>query len=158
MLVGIVGSEGAKFTPETEHKARVLINGLLTRPGVTTVVSGGCHLGGIDIWAEQIAGALGLDAIIHKPAKLNWSQGYAPRNRRIARDSDEIHCITLEELPESYKGMRFPFCYHCGTNKHVKSGGCWTMKQAAKLGKSTFLHVLDKYDHPHTPGYCICGG
>lgn len=31
--------------------------------------------------------------------------------------------------------MRFHGCYHCEEPNHVKSGGCWTVKYAKKLGK-----------------------
>jgi hypothetical protein len=56
--------------------------------------------------------------------------------------STKVVCITVRELPLGYKGMRFDWCYHCRTGAHVKSGGCWTMKQAAKLGKLTELIVI----------------
>ena len=60
MKVGIVGHEAAKFTPETEHAARQIIRTLLATPDAI-VVSGACHLGGIDVWAEEIADA--MDAV-----------------------------------------------------------------------------------------------
>lgn len=144
MKVGIVGSEAIKFTLETEAKAREIIRQLLVQPGVTHVVSGGCHLGGIDIWAEEEAENLFLDKIVHKPENLSWFTGYAPRNLRIAQDSDEVHCITVRKLPASYKGMTFKICYHCKTDEHVKSGGCWTMHKAIKMGKPGKLWVIDE--------------
>jgi len=56
MNIGIVGHETAKFTAETEAKARAIIRHLLDHEGTDDVlVSGGCHLGGIDIWAEEEA-------------------------------------------------------------------------------------------------------
>lgn len=142
MIVGIVGSEGAKFTPETEYKAKQLIASILMRPEVTGFSSGACHLGGIDVWAEEIARSLGLECFIFPPANKQWSTGYKPRNIAIAKKSDELHCITLKELPPEYKGMRFPLCYHCGTKDHVKSGGCWTVKLGQKLGKQGHWHIL----------------
>ena len=145
MKVGIVGSEAIKFTPATEAKARAVIRELLVQPGVTHVVSGGCHLGGIDIWAEEEAEALWLDAIVHKPKSLTWKH-YAARNLAIARDSDEVHCITIARLPATYKGMTFPLCYHCGVKSHVKSGGCWTMMKARKMNKLGKLWVIDDSD------------
>lgn len=141
-VIGIVGSEGAKFTPETEEKAKKLIRELLTAEYVTGVSSGACHLGGVDVWAEEIGKELKLGLYIFPPKKLRWEDGYKPRNMEIVRASDEIHCITLKELPENYKGMRFDFCYHCNTNDHVKSGGCWTAKQAQKQGKKALWHIL----------------
>lgn len=163
MRVGIVGSEAAKFTPETEEMARDKILELLTRPEVSAVVSGGCHLGGIDIWAEEVMEAINerdswmdpeairplKSTIVHVPKTLSWSTGYAPRNLKIATDSDEVHCITVASLPTDYSGMRFPLCYHCAKEgpgfaniPHVKSGGCWTMHKARKMGKKGFLHVI----------------
>lgn len=150
MRVGIVGSEAVKFTPETEAQATSLIAKLISAAGVRGLVSGGCHLGGVDIYAEEEAAKIGLDyRIIHKPRNLQWSTGYKSRNLAIARDSDEVHCITVRELPPSYKGMRFRLCYHCAKEgpgfadvPHVKSGGCWTMHQARKIGKKGYLHVI----------------
>lgn len=139
MKVGIVGSEGIKFTPETKQKAIDKIRELLTRPGVTEVVSGGCHLGGIDIWAEEVGHELGLVVTVFHPAQRTWEDGYKPRNLQIATYSDEVHCITVKVLPASYHGMRFTHCYHCGTDSHVKSGGCWTMHRA----KHGFLHIIE---------------
>lgn len=146
MRIGIVGSEAAKFTPQTEGKAREYIRKVLAHAEV--VISGGCHLGGIDIWAVQEAERLGFtqDRIVeHKPKRLTWTGGYQDRNLRIANDSDVVVCITVKELPEGYTGMRFPQgCYHCGTGPedHVKSGGCWTAKQARRMGKRTRLEII----------------
>lgn len=139
--IGIVGSEAAKFTPETEARARSIITNLLTIPGVTGVVSGACHLGGIDAWAAEIGRELGLYVVEFAPKQLSWTY-YKARNIRIAEASDEVHCITVKELPESYTGMRFKLCYHCGTDAHVKSGGCWTMHRARAMRKAGILHVV----------------
>ncbi len=121
-IVGIVGSEQAKFTPATEAMARERIEIILRTTGATTVCSGHCHLGGVDIFAEEIADKLGLKKLIFAPKELSWSKGYKPRNVMIANASHEIYCITVKELPPGYVGMRFPLCYHCGTKDHVKSG------------------------------------
>lgn len=142
-IVGIVGSEQAKFTEATEAEARAIIYDLLSESGVSGVVSGKCHLGGIDLYAAEIGKELGLDVIEHPPKTRSWSTGYAPRNLLIARDCDTCHCITVDKLPESYTGMVFKLCYHCGTDAHVKSGGCWTVKQAKKMGKPGFIHVIN---------------
>ncbi len=148
MRVGIVGAEGRKFTPRAEARAKRLILSLLA-PG-DIVVSGGCHLGGIDQWAEEAAGILGLPApIVHRPASLAWSTGYKPRNLLIARDADVLHNIVVDVLPPDWSGMTFPFCYHCGRGSgHVKSGGCWTAKQVQRLGKPAHWHVIDNGERP----------
>lgn len=141
VILGIVGSEAAKFTKLTEFAARLAIRRLLT-PDVTLVVSGACHLGGVDKWAIEEAQWSGKPSKEHVPRGLEWETGYKLRNLLIARDCDKVVCITVRELPPGYKGMRFDWCYHCKTGAHVKSGGCWTMKQAAKLGKQTELIVI----------------
>lgn len=141
-VIGIVGSEAAKFTPETEAKARRIILSLLQQEGVTGVSSGACHLGGIDLWAQEIGESLGLATFIYLPKTHSWATGYKPRNLQIVNVSDEVHCITLKRLPDNYKGMRFDKCYHCNATDHVKSGGCWTMQQARKKGKLGVLHII----------------
>lgn len=142
MKIGIVGSEEAKFTFKGKLAAQDAITQILLDDKATHVVSGHCHLGGIDIWAEDAAEDLGLVPLIFPPAEHSWSGGYKPRNLQIARNSDIIYCITVDKLPPNYDGMKFPGgCYHClkGLNgfkgPHIKSGGCWTVLQGIKMGK-----------------------
>jgi hypothetical protein len=142
MRLGIVGAEATKFTPTTEQQARSLITSLLIHEPVTCVISGACHLGGIDVWAVEEALLFGIPVIEFPPAEHNWTRGYMPRNLQIARKSDRVVCITVKSLPATFTGRRFTYCYHCGTDSHVKSGGCWTVKQAKKLGKSTEIFVI----------------
>ena len=160
MIIGIVGSEAKKFTKETEAKARKIIRDLLTREDVWGVASGHCHLGGIDIWVEEECKHLqgvgpilyndslygfkpDLELLIFPPKVLSWAGGYKPRNMQIAKASQELHNITVKNLPLDYKGMRFETCYHCGTSEHIKSGGCWTAKYAQKIGRQAFWHVIE---------------
>lgn len=141
MVIGIVGSEAAKFTEETEAKAKAVIRELL--PYYTKVVSGGCHLGGIDIWAIQLAKELGRETQEFLPKTRNW-EGYKSRNILIAENSHIVVCITVKQLPESFKAKGWEkFCYHCKTNSHIKSGGCWTMHYGKKIGKEGRLIVID---------------
>lgn len=143
MNIGIVGHEEAKFDDVTEESAKDLIRFILwghnEKP---TVVSGGCHLGGVDIWAEKTADRVGLPKKIHLPKNQRWETGYKPRNLLIAQDSDIVHVILVKEYPLEYVGMRFPLCYHCGTTDHIKSGGCWTARQAMLMGKPAVWHVI----------------
>lgn len=142
MIIGIVGNEAAKFTSGTEMQARKAIWAILSRPGVTGMVSGGCHLGGVDIWAEEEARMLGLEVIVHYPRVHRWSGGYRERNILIAKQCVELDNIVIANYPPHYTGRRFTGCYHCGTADHVKSGGCWTQKYARKLGKQTVRWVV----------------
>lgn len=131
MKIGIVGHAADKFTPETKKAACAVIRSLLF-PAGSVLVSGHCHLGGIDIWAEQIANEFGRETIIYPPAKLSWSGGYKERNEKIAADSDEVHCIVVKAFPPNFTGRRFSYCYHCKTMDHIKSGGCWTAHRSKK--------------------------
>lgn len=146
MIVGIVGSEAAKFTIITEALAKRAILEILQKTEVTGLSSGACHLGGIDIWAEEICNILGKDKFIYPPQNFTWENGFKPRNIQIAEKSDIVYCITVDHLPKSYVGMRFLQCYHCKTNAHVKSGGCWTAKYAKKLGKKAEWIIIHGND------------
>jgi hypothetical protein len=143
--VGIVGSEAAKFTSDTERLARRAIREWLFDADL--IISGRSPLGGIDWWAVEEATWAGIPTREFEPRNHSWAAkgGYKERNLAIANNSDLVVCITLRQLPASYRGMRFPHgCYHCGTppDHHVKSGGCWTMKQAARAGKFTQLVII----------------
>ncbi len=142
MILGIVGSESAKFTDATKGSAISEIYDLIQSTRATKVVSGGCHLGGIDAWAIRAAKDLGVDTHEYLPKTRSWNGGYKQRNMAIAEASDFVVCITVKELPPNYKGMRFPYCYHCKTDEHIKSGGCWTVKYAKSLGKKTEVIVI----------------
>jgi len=138
--IGIVGSEAAKFTPETELIAREGIRNLLDR--YDRVISGACHLGGIDIWAVEEAIKKNIPYIEYPPHVRNW-EGYKRRNIQIAETSNVVVCITIKELPPGYRVKGFEkYCYHCKTDQHIKSGGCWTTKYARSLGKNAFTAVI----------------
>lgn len=143
MRLGIVGSEGGKFTPVTEHNARILIRVLLDLHHPELVVSGACHLGGIDQWGVEEAKARGIQVKEFPPKTHSWLNGYRPRNIHIAMNSDHVVCITVKDLPPGFKeGGWERFCYHCLTKEHIKSGGCWTVKYAKKMGKTGEVIVV----------------
>ena len=149
MILGVVGHAADKFTPETEALARRAILAALARHRPSAVVSGGCHLGGVDIWAEQLARALGIPVTVHAPRVHAWAApgGYRDRNLKIAREADRVLCVAVRDYPPGYAGMRFPACYHCrGRNPcHVKGGGCWTAWQA-RAREWVFLPLPDPGD------------
>lgn len=122
--------------------ARDAIRSLFVEFEPNRVVSGECHLGGIDVWAREEAVNFGIEFQAFPPKHRSWSAGYKPRNMLIAQASDLVACITVRDLPEDYEGMRFAYCYHCGTKEHVKSGGCWTVKYAKTLGKDGRIIVI----------------
>ena len=139
MKVGIVGHGRDKFTPETEAWAREQIRCIIERHPDAIIVSGHSPVGGIDIWAEEMARSLGREVDIKVPIQHSWDgeYGFKARNIDIAK-SDIVYVILARELPPDYKGRRFDGCYHClrhgNTEPHVKSGGCWTGHKARELG------------------------
>lgn len=145
MRKAIVGHAADKFTPVTEAEARRIIAKIL-QPG-DVLVSGGCHLSGIDIWAEEIARELGCydPDYIFPPKNLRWSpEGYRDRNLKIAQACEEAHVIVVKDYPPSYDGRKFDLCYHCKTSDHVKSGGCWTAWRALDMGKPAHWHIIGR--------------
>ena len=142
MILGLVGSEEAKFTKQGKIDACNMIRDSILRYKPTGVVSGGCHLGGVDIWAIEVAKEMGISTTEFLPEGYSWLY-YKSRNELIAEESDAVVCITVAQLPPGFKeGGWEKYCYHCKTDKHIKSGGCWTMKRAHKLGKATQLFVV----------------
>jgi hypothetical protein len=133
MIVGVVGAEGIKFTTDGEREARQAIRESISVASL--VVSGACHLGGIDVWAIEEAKILGIPTKDFPPKVRSWEGGYKQRNIQIATTADIVVSIVVRRLPDNYTGMRFKLCYHCGTSEHQKSGACWTRKYAEQLGK-----------------------
>lgn len=154
MKLAIVGHEEAKFTNELRAEAVKVIIDAIDEHKPKIVVSGGCPLGGIDIWAEKIATFCGIPTKIYRPRALHWNPthgyGYKARNLDIAENCDVLINIVVAEYPPEYDGRRFDACYHCKTDDHIKSGGCWTMKQAKRLGKEVKLIILPQKERQVT--------
>ncbi len=152
MNIGVIGNNASKFTPDMEKKARLLIRELLFEQPDTVLVSGRCHQGGIDIWAEEEADALKLPKVIHEPDVRQWNPpggyGFKARNLDIAGSSDEVNVVVAGSYLFGYEGRRFDGCYHCAragrpATNHVKSGACWTLNEALRLGKTGGLHIIE---------------
>lgn len=146
--VAIIGHEAAKFSDAAKLSAHVLIARILAGTPEPHLISGGCHLGGIDIWAEEAADRSGTPKTIFKPHARRWDPpgqiGYKQRNLQIAEACHEIHVIVVDDFPEGYKGRRWKYCYHCKREGHVKSGACWTANEAIAEGARAFWHVISQ--------------
>lgn len=115
------------------------------------VISGRSPVGGVDIWAEEIAEIIGRSFQAFEPRQQKWDAeyGYKQRNIDIARNSDIVHVIVADTYPETYVGRRFGACYHClkhypyeAPPGHVKSGGCWTGYKAIEFGNQAEWHII----------------
>lgn len=148
MKVGWVGAGADKFTEVTEAIAKSLIRASLAAGD--TVISGHSPVGGIDIWAEEIAAELHLEKTIFSPQIYQWEPpdgyGFKARNLDIAKHSETLHIAVLAAYPPDYKGRGFSGCYHCARGGeqrwHVKSGGCWTGLRAREFGNRVVWHVI----------------
>jgi hypothetical protein len=149
MKIGFVGNGTDKFTKQGYNNACKEIERL--GKDASVIVSGHSPVGGIDIWAEEFANYEGIPLDLKIPETKQWNPpggyGYKARNLDIAKDSDVLYVILADKYPPDYKGMHFKECYHCksmGRNStdHVKSGGCWTGKQALKMGKEVHWVII----------------
>jgi len=100
------------------------------------IISGGAT--GIDTIAEEIAKSKGLKPMIINPEVQQWEDkdclmGFKTRNLKIAQECDVIYC-----LPSQLRTKDEPDCYHCN-QPHRKSGGCYTLRKAEKMGKEVHL-------------------
>ena len=156
MKVGIVGPQENKWLPFQSNRVKQAITTILWQyqfDKELTMVSGGCPLGGVDIWAEEVAKERGIDTDIIKPDINEWEDRYATeyenpyipvpilkgfksRNIAIAKDSDVVYCL-VPKMTLSF------FCKHCWEYGHPSNGGCWTMKFAKKIGKETHLVIIE---------------
>jgi hypothetical protein len=150
MIIGIVGAEASKFTEYGRIQALAAIMELVTK--ADGIVSGECHLGGIDIWAKEAALKAGKPFFSFPPTNLRWAPaGFKARNIQIARKSDEVVCIAVNQYPHEFSDYRTDHCYHCVQPMlpvqlpHVKSGGCWTRWYANSLDKPNSLIVVSNF-------------
>lgn len=151
--IGIVGSGADKFTEESRELAKKEIMQIISGTPFNDIciVSGHSPVGGIDIWAEEIAQEFHVPTDIKCPRQNTWNgiYGYKARNLDIAKYSNEVHVILVDSYPPNYNGMKFAGCYHCEKHpkemkfKHVKSGGCWTGWEARKLNKPVIFHIIE---------------
>jgi len=146
--IGIIGHGSDKFTEYGKQLAQIKIQEILkNKQDGDVFISGHSPVGGIDIWSEDIARELGYTLEIKSPKQQIWDAeyGYKQRNIDIAKSSDVIHIILVKEYPKEYKGMKFNYCYHCDSKDHIKSGACWTGKQAINFKKNVIYHYIDNY-------------
>jgi len=155
MKIGIIGHGEDKFTEKSKIEAKELLTSILIDFSLNCLknkkiepiyfVSGHSPVGGIDIYGEEESKRLGflLDLKIPKQNIWDAEYGFKQRNLDIAKDSDILHVILVDKYPKGYNGMRFNKCYHCHTNDHMKSGACWTAKEARKLGKEVVYHIIE---------------
>lgn len=95
------------------------------------IISGGAK--GVDTMAIEIAKSMKFQTKVYKPKKKEW-QFYKERNLQIAKDCDDLHCISVP--------VHKTKCYHHDEPmEHEKTAGCWTACKAYELDKNCQLVV-----------------
>jgi len=116
--IGIVGSDGRWWKNGDERRVKEIIRRIvryyIRKYGEVEVVSGGCLLGGVDVWAEEVGRELGCKVTVFRARGRGW-RWFKERNDKIARYVDVLYCIDKA-------GRRW-------------SGGRYTLTKARELGK-----------------------
>ncbi len=135
MIVGIVGS--SKLTPIEAELARAkiqsIIHALDDNSDLLQIVTGDAD--GIDKIVREEVSKSDISLIIETSEIKRWEgkNGFKQRNLRIARHVDYLYCLVT--IIKDQK------CYHCNKD-HQRSGGCWTLLQVEKRGKSGEVIVI----------------
>jgi hypothetical protein len=168
MNIGIIGNGSDKFTFLGRRSARDHIREILFPIRFeTVVVSGHSPMGGVDIWAEEIADQMKIPKKIFPGLAGQWEDkeivtqhklggekygdtwwtanklpGYKTRNLDIAITSDALYIIVANKYPKAYKGKREPLCYHDKRTDHCKSGACYTGKKFAEIHNKDPIYII----------------
>lgn len=176
--VVIVGAQASKFNKQTEHDAKLVIRNILLGTHRTVppemymlatynklqLVTGACHKGGIDIWAQEEAERTNIPVRLFKPQVRQWPdkvitvsdathlikttryKGYKSRNDQMATCGSIGFDIEPAGSCRHCGGSGFSFgdypCNKCrGTGAH--SGGRYTINKMISLGKEGHIIVIN---------------
>ena len=137
--IAFVGSSEKWWVPYQRKEAIQFILDIIEKYPNFEIVSGGCPYGGVDIWAEAIAYALGTEPVIFNPKGHGWIH-WRNRNMEIAEYCDILYCIE----PEWDVSMGASKAYIWRGKKCRRSGGIWTMDYARNVcDKEVYVEVID---------------
>jgi len=147
-MIGIVGNGRDKFTELGYNRAYNIVVNIINSNINEQICSGNSPMLGIDYLVKQNTPSNRY--IEYNPVTLKWNNGYRERNLQIAK-SRIVYVIVANKYPKEYKGIKFESCYHCKSmnkdyNNHIKSGACWTAKQAIKLGNESQWMVINNFE------------
>lgn len=130
--VAIVGTSIMLSESEERNIIEIVSNIIKSSPRDATIISGGSL--GVDSIAIEVAEMLAYKTEVYKPETNDW-EGYKERNLWLARDCDELHCISVPVHKQ-------PCYHHSGIPApHEKTAGCWTLNKAKELDKKCELLV-----------------
>lgn len=121
--IAIVGT--SKLTGKEVDAAKEIIEDIIKTNSDFMIISGGAT--GIDFVAEQKAKDFAIKTLIYAPKEQSW-EFFKKRNLKIAIECDELYCISTK--------VKTKQCYHHDNPQdHERTGGCYTMQKALKMGK-----------------------
>lgn len=147
MIYAIVGPsadniKNEKIDQRFQNTIWFILNGLRTQNNVE-ILSGGAT--GVDSLVKVLSIKVGYSFREILPIHNHWTCGedcfgFKARNLELAKEADKVICVTYSDTENP--------CYHCKRNldfkvtEHRRSGGCWTMGEAIKLGKEYELVIV----------------
>ena len=133
MKIAIVGAEESKWTKEQKKKVQAEIRLVFYQwldtadmyGGETILISGGCHRGGVDIWAEEVADNLGINKMVFPAEIYQWGDG--------------SECLCCGEI--------IPFTSEEKITEHTKArGGTWNNTKRLKGYRSRNIQIAEACD------------
>lgn len=90
---------------------------------------------GIDTIVRELAVQYNIPFKMYKALEKQWygKYGYKRRNTEIANDADYVISVTTQTKTQK--------CFHCNKD-HQRTGGCYTLNSALKLGKKGEVIVI----------------
>lgn len=134
--LAIVGANGKTLDSMDKVKAMKVIttiyNDKVNEKKNPTLLSFNNPRGGISVLVELFATEFKAENKIYSLG--DGMEEWKVAQRKLAKDCDNLYCLVTE--------VRDKPCYHCLSLDHERNGGCYTMKEAGKLGKKVKLIIL----------------
>lgn len=139
-ILAIVGTSHLSEIEEMDARKRIVwsikqfqFDNTLLKDDIIMIISGGAK--GIDLLVKEICKEQNIQFLEILPEKQTWNY-FKQRNIRIAQMADKVISIST--------AVKTINCYHCKNQvwTHERTGGCFTMKYAKHLNKSTELIIL----------------
>jgi len=160
MKIAIVGADERKWNKEQKKRAKHKIQEIFCKYGIPhwasnkefihhwdwskiTLISGGCHRRGVDIWAEEIANKLGIKKEIYPAEVHQWE------DKEVFDKDWDCGATALVHHQRGYRSRNIEIAEACDILFDIEpkgrthGGGIWTMDYAKKLGKEVYQIVIE---------------
>lgn len=130
--IAILGINGSGLSNEETKNAMEMILEITNRYDDPTVITIHSPNGGVNTLVEMFADSNAVKHEYYDYGKnmYDWKESSA----RLAEDCDVFFCLTTK--------IKKNKCHHCLDYTHERTGACYPMKLAKKMGKQTKLIIL----------------